>query len=233
MPKNPDSMDKLYEYLENIHKSEYIYLSPSTFREFICHKFCGGCCTRFTLDYVVGSERYNNFLKQYPELISKFSIRQYKGIEVLTYKPTHSNYHCEFLFGKEALCSIHKVNPFTCNFEPIKVVSDANYTRKNISHTKIIRKKFGRGWNMLRVDNERGAFCEIEDDTRLSYSELEEFIVLLDELNYYYSLFFGSKDSRIDSIINLLIDSFYDILSIKSTNNILKDGVWFPETPKL
>lgn len=150
-----DSINKIKDYFKAASNEELI-LSPMFFRDFSCPSHCGGCCPKFTLDYFEG-ERWENFKQNYPHLVHKFELREVNGAKIYTnFQKENKSLKCEFLNLENGRCGIHKSNPFSCEFELNKFVVKQN-------KTYLMNKLFGRGWNMLRIDGERGALCKMKD----------------------------------------------------------------------
>ena len=69
----------------------------------------------------------------------------------------HDQPNCKHLIKSNGRCGIHEVNPFSCDFELMRFSKFSDIDRNNQFTTRL----FGRGWAMLRVDQDRGALCEI------------------------------------------------------------------------
>jgi len=166
-----DSVDKIVSvYLAAVCKEEFTYrnirygprplsVSPLLFRGFTCPPRCGGCCPRFSLDYLPAEEH------PYPLTRRSVSVN---GREVEFWSDLqrdHSDYHCRNLDPATGRCGIYERRPFSCDFELIRFIhrqQDAILTQK----------LFGRGWAMLRVDGERRALCEMTPATAWTTSEV-------------------------------------------------------------
>ena len=112
---------------------------------------CGGCCPRFSLDYLPLEQKPDNTQERIVEFnYKKFSI--YSDMQL-----DHNNKKCRNLNMENARCNIHTVRPFSCDFELIRFLISGNHEkRKNI----LTQKLFGRGWMMQRIDGERGLFVK-------------------------------------------------------------------------
>lgn len=186
-----DSVQKILGYLENASKN--IMLSKLFFRDYTCPSGCGGCCPRFSLDYFEGSERWEKFKELYPEHVDKFTSREVDGVTVWSdLQEDHNNHYCKHLNLKDGRCGIHKSNPFTCEFELIKISYNKLYER-----SLLINKLFGRGWAYRRTDGGKGAKCEM---LPFNYDKLKRDLKLLEELKSIEDLF-GTK-----SKLSLVID---------------------------
>lgn len=162
-----NSVDKVFErYIAAVCLEPFTYkgkrfqpktvrVSPQIFRGFICHKFCGGCCSqRFTLDWLPFEPR--------PEgqpVKEKMVIVNDKEYQTFSYdQGDHSMPYCRNLSQETGYCGIHGVHPFSCDFELIRFISGDKLPVHRLNH-----QKFGRGWAMKRIDGERGALCEFTE----------------------------------------------------------------------
>lgn len=173
-----DSLNKINDYIEASNNEELI-LSPMFFRDYSCPSHCGGCCPKFSLDYFEG-ERWEKFKETYPHLIHKFTPREVNGATVYTnYQNDNPDSKCEFLNKEDGRCGIHKSNPFSCEFELNKFVVKGK-------KTYLMNKLFGRGWNMMRIDGNRGALCEMKPFNLKKYlRDVELLKELLDIIDKY------------------------------------------------
>jgi Fe-S-cluster containining protein len=113
---------------------------------------CGGCCPRFSLDYLPTEPKPNNTSAR----IVEFNYKEFTIYSDM--QKDHSNKKCRNLRMDDGRCNIHTVRPFSCDFELIRFLISSNpEKRKNV----LTQKLFGRGWMMQRVDGERGALCEM------------------------------------------------------------------------
>lgn len=155
-----DSVDKIFQtYFAGITREPFVYkgtiydpkdvtVSPKIFRGYTCPPVCGGCCPRFSLDYLP--------FEQMPEGVSPRRVLvNGSEYEVFSDMQKESKDHfCGRLDKQTGRCTIHGKHPFSCDFELIRFMHSE-------SSVTIIQKLFGRGWNMLRVDGDRGALCEM------------------------------------------------------------------------
>ena len=170
-----DSLEKIKMYLE-LCCTEKITISPLFYRDYTCPSHCGGCCPKFSLVYFEG-ERWEKFKKTYPDYSATFEKRELDN-GVIIFEDTqkdNENHHCKNLNMENGRCQIHEANPFSCEFELLKV-------RKVKDSISIINKLFGRGWQLKRIDGERGAMCEMKG---FSYEKFLRDLCLLKELNEY------------------------------------------------
>jgi hypothetical protein len=117
-----DSIEKVEQYLKELDKPLLIVL-PSFFQKYKCPHDCGGCCGKFSKDFL--EKEFYQFAKLYPEQASLFEKRQTDNeLTVYTFQEKVDSTNtkreiCEF-FAK-GRCSIHRLNPFSCSFELNKV----------------------------------------------------------------------------------------------------------------
>lgn len=165
-----DTMDKIVEtYFRSVSIEPFTYknreynpvtlrVSQDIIRGIVCPENCAGCCTKFSLDY-----------------ISNPSIERCKERSILFNNEEHIIYsdlqqgnnsnRCQHVM-KNGRCDIHGEHPFSCDFELLRFsVSEKNKT------AYLTTRLYGRGWNMLRIDEKRGALCEI---TKASLKEIPE-----------------------------------------------------------
>lgn len=160
MPKR-DSVDKVVtSYFACLTREPFTYkgvdytpkplhVSPLLLRGFTCPPGCGGCCPRFSLDYIPSEERPTNTVKR---------IVEFNGHDLPLYsdlQEDHDDHHCRNLNKENGRCGIYLVRPFSCDFELIRCLHFADDSHPNT----ITQKLFGRGHAMLRIDDKRGALC--------------------------------------------------------------------------
>lgn len=173
--KHVDSITKILSYLKKSRHSKFV-LSRLFFRDYTCPSGCGGCCQKFSLDYFEG-ERWELFKKTYPHLVSSFEKRTVQGATVFTdWQKENESHYCKHLDLSNGRCKIHDASPFTCEFELIKFLGSEK------SGTRLIKRLYGRGWNLTRVDGQKGALCEM---IPFNPSKIERDLHLLRELSGY------------------------------------------------
>lgn len=190
MVKYYDSVEKIRNQLLLLAKE--VQLSPKFFRSYQCTKKCCACCPKFSLDYFEGP-RWEGFKARYPDKLKFFQKRVLNGVQIYSdFQEDNKNYFCRFLDLTTGKCTIQDYKPFSCNFEIIKI-------SKLKGGGILIKKKFSRGWNLKRLNGQKGAQCKI---LPFNYSEFLEDLNLLRELNVI-STQFGIK-TKLPSIINFL-----------------------------
>jgi len=184
-----DSFDKIVDsYFSVVTKQAFTYkgkmympkplmVSPLLFRGFECPEKCGACCLKFSLDYL-------------PTSILPYEMPPRKiifnGRRVLLYsdlQKENTGHQCKHL-KKDGRCGIHKKHPFSCDFELIRTLSFASTTHPNL----ITQKLYGRGWNMLRIDGERGALCTMTAPDLESISEVIRKLKMLENWCNHFKL---------------------------------------------
>jgi len=173
MPRYINSTDKIvFSYFAAICKEEFTYegkliipkplqVSPLIFRDYTCPSHCGGCCPRFSLEYLP-SEPCPDIATIIPHYVS---INDRKILLYHDAQTDHKDHHCKFLDKESGRCDIHPRRPFHCDFELIRVFIGKKQNR-------LTQQMFGRGWQFLRIDNNRGCLCKITGVTPRSVDEV-------------------------------------------------------------
>lgn len=161
-----DSLDKIvtsyfatfttqeFEWRGKTYCPRDLWVSPGIVRGFTCPAGCGGCCPRFSLDYIPNADE--PLPQSYP---LKRRLVEFDGREVEVFsdmQDDHNGLKCKNLNHESGRCGIHGFQPFSCDFELLRSITFSASDRTNIT-----QKLFGRGWAMMRVDGERGALCEM------------------------------------------------------------------------
>jgi hypothetical protein len=214
-----DSVDKIVSsYFAVLANTSFVYkqkqylpkplkISSLLLRDYTCPVNCGGCCPRFSLDYLPS----NNNLP-YP---LKRRVIEFDGHDVSILsdmQEDHKNHHCRNLEMSDGRCKIHKKRPFSCDFELIRpsIFEDKN------TPNMITSRLFGRGWNMLRIDGKRGALCVM---TPITDASIEDVIRKIKILNEWCS-HFGLADNKCNSILRW-IDSIRSFVKFYSIPHII------------
>jgi hypothetical protein len=171
-----DSLDKIigtyfaavcaapFEYKGTVYKPHPLRVSPLIFRGFTCPAKCGGCCPRFSLDYLPSELKPDG-----AQLSERFVTVNGKRFAVHSdLQRDHSDYYCRNLLMRSGRCGVHGRQPFSCDFELIRFMESNFEDKPNVMSQKL----FGRGWNMLRIDGERGALCEMTPPDAFTTSEV-------------------------------------------------------------
>lgn len=123
-------------------------VSTGVVRGYTCPAGCGGCCPRFTLDYLPSEPQ------PYPmgERAVEFDGRTVRIVSDT--QDEHRNARCRNLLS-DGRCAVHGRQPFTCDFELIRVM----HSSPGVAH--ITQRLFSRGALMNRTDGGKGAKCTI------------------------------------------------------------------------
>ena len=132
-----------------------LYVSPGIVRGYTCPAKCGGCCPRFSLDYIAPDGVPEGEKHPLTMRVVAFNGRQ---VEVWSdMQKDHKNLKCRNLNLGTGLCNIHGFQPFSCDFELLRSIM-----KQRVEFTQ---KLYGRGHDMMRVDGIRGALCEMTPST--------------------------------------------------------------------
>jgi len=195
MPRYTDSLDKIIlTYFAGITKEPFTYklsevkpmpvfVKPALFKTLECFSNCAACCPMFTLDYLPDEKKPETAVER---------IIQFQGKKIPIYtdfQKLNDGYHCHFV-SDLGLCNIHKMNPFSCDFETIR------FMKFQVGHWNITNKLFGRAWNMKRIDGDRGAVCKLSNITYKAKPEILRKFQRLKSWTDHFQL-----DTHIDRII--------------------------------
>lgn len=187
-----DSVDKIITaYFAGVTRQEFWYknklyspkpliVSPLLFRGFTCPERCGACCPKFSLDYLS--------IDPHP-FSSNHELRNimFNGESISIISDTqnyHNNYFCKHLNIHSGRCLIHGRQPFSCDFELIRFIISSAPDKPNM----LISKLFGRKWNMLNVEGERGTKCEMTPITKESVCEVKRKLIRLRDWCNHFKL---------------------------------------------
>lgn len=139
----------------HVYLPKSLHVSPLIFRHYTCPPQCGACCPRFELVYLPIDPRPPD------RHIAEVEV-EVDGKTRLLYVDTQSDntdHFCRNLIKETGRCGIHGFQPFSCDFELLRVLQFAD-------HHLLVQKLFGRAWNMLNVLGSRGTSCEMipQDD---------------------------------------------------------------------
>ncbi len=225
MSKYSDSVGKIKIYFSEIDK-EILHFSPLFLRTLKCPKFCGACCTKFSLDYLKDSNRWRNFVREYPEKVQFFEERKIDNAVYMSYTQAESNsFYCNFLNKENGLCTVHNSNPFHCEFEIIKLKGQNEFDIPSDRIIQVSKKLFTEGDTFRQVDGTIGAKCEIEDFTPESF---KRDIEMLKELQEHYLQHNLVKNIKLETLINHLETDYEP--STKEDLFIIEDSIVSKET---
>jgi hypothetical protein len=187
MPSFVDSVDKIVTtYFSSVTLTTFTYkgitytpkpltVSPLVLRGFTCPMKCGGCCPRFSLDYLPSEQRPPG---------TTLRIISFDTISVEIYsdmQDDHDDHFCRNLNRQDGRCGIYLVRPFSCDFELIRFF-------KSDDSNRLSQQLFGRGWNFLRVDGDRGALCTMTPPDQSTISETIRKLNRLEEWAQHFGI---------------------------------------------
>jgi Fe-S-cluster containining protein len=199
-----DSVDKIvivylasvcsepFRYKGVLYKPKPLTVSPLIFRGFTCPQRCGGCCPRFTLDYLPSEAAPYELEEREIDINGRVvSIRS-------DTQKLNRDHRCRNLDKQTGRCLIYGRHPFSCDFELIRFISHKD-------QAYITQKLFARGWAMKRVDGGRGALCEM---LPADSSTVAEVIRKLERLKQW-AVHFGIE-THLDEIMAWVKDGPWD-----------------------
>ena len=160
-----DSVTKIASYMHVVAKVPFEYrrktyrphpavdVCPSVFRTSSCPARCGGCCSSpWSLDFLPAEPH------PYPlvERIVVFNGRKISLMSDVQEEATRRAEPCRNLDRLNGWCAVHDCVPLSCDMPMVML-----YASHVGGPSTISMRPFGRGWNMPRVDGERGALCQI------------------------------------------------------------------------
>lgn len=169
-----DSVEKIIDrYFSAVTTEDFTYnnkeykvyplkVSPGIFtHQMTCVANCGACCFRFSLDWL--PEEFKDLSEIQKEHITPRPVEFNQKMFSVFSDMQHDNtdHYCRNLRKSNGRCGIHGSHPFSCDFELLRFKSsiDKNGKKENwLGHTP-----FGRGWNLTKIDGEKGAICEWYD----------------------------------------------------------------------
>jgi len=217
-----DSLDKIvtsyfatltnqeFEWRGKTYGPRVLHVSPGIVRGFTCPMGCGGCCPRFSLDYIA-----KDGIPQGHGLTLRKVDFDGRKINVWSdMQKGHENPKCRHLNFDDGRCGIHGFQPFSCDFELLR-----SLTFEEGNKSIMTQKLFGRGWAMMRVDGARGALCEM---TRADAGSVADVDRRLKRLTTWMT-HFGLDPVRVTTIRNRLneIATSGKGFVIDDTNNLL------------
>lgn len=155
-----DSIDKIviqyfgavtaqpFEYRGERYDVPRLTVSPGLLRGYTCPAGCGGCCPRFSLDYLPTEVHPGT------AVLRTVEFNGYAVPIMSDLQDDHTSDRCRNLNPADGRCNIHSYRPFSCDFELIRFMA-----RPGTAHMS--QRLFSRGWNMKRTDGGRGAKCEM------------------------------------------------------------------------
>ena len=182
-----DSIDKVvYSYFANISRDRFVYkgkefeprlltVSPLLLRDYTCPEFCGGCCFRFSLDYLPSEPK--------PESVAP-RVVSFNSHDVVIYSDLqvdHVDHFCRQLNKTNGRCNIYPVRPFTCDFELIRFFASQEKAR-------LSQQLYGRGWAFTQISGAKGAMCEMLPADTKSKQEVHRKLLRLQEWATHFGI---------------------------------------------
>ena len=155
-----------------------LYVSPGIVRGYTCPAMCGGCCPRFSLDYIAPDGVPEGEKHPLTMRVVAFNGRQ---VEVWSdMQKDHKDLKCRNLNLGTGLCNIHGFQPFSCDFELLRSIM-----KQRVEFTQ---KLYGRGHDMMRVDGIRGALCEMTPSTPEKVADVDRRLARLETWMTHFGL---------------------------------------------
>lgn len=199
-----DSLDKIitryiatvarvsFEYGGKVYVPKILKVSHLLLRDYTCPPQCGGCCFRFTLDYLPDEKRPKEGMKQRIIQVNKMDFVIWTDGQ-----EENEGKRCKYL-QSDGRCGTYLVRPFTCDFELIRTLQNEEVVgRPNV----LTQKLFGRGWSYERTDGGKGAKCEMLPITTKSTKEVVRKLLRLMEWSDYFEI-----DTWLPDIIDIIRD---------------------------
>jgi len=197
---------KPFTYKGKLYEPFPIRISADLARGYTCPAGCGGCCSAWTIDWLPneGNSGWETVEQRYIE----FNDKKYLIYSDLN---DHDDRFCRYLRKEDGRCLTHKNRPMSCDMELTRFIQFVNRTVK----FNITTKSYGRGWNMLRIDGERGAKCEILPVTDEHIQDTIRKFKRLKDWENYFEMGFSKTDVIIDHLEKrptevLIIDNNYN-----------------------
>jgi Fe-S-cluster containining protein len=162
-----DSIDKIvtsyfatltaepFQYKGKEYLPRDVFVRPGIVRGYTCPPMCGGCCPRFSLDYIE-PDGVPIVGEQHP-LTPRMVEFNGRHVEVWSDKQDdHKNPKCRNLNWDNGRCGIHGNQPFSCDFELLRSFTSEKGNRSDFS-----QQLYGRGSQMKRIDGKPGALCKM------------------------------------------------------------------------
>jgi Fe-S-cluster containining protein len=167
--------DQGFNYQSRKFEPKPLLVSPFLFRSFSCPENCGGCCPKFSLDYL-------HPVKSLPDVNLRTVEFNGKLIEVYSDNQEETEGHfCKFLDLTNGRCKIYERRPFSCDFELVRFVMK---DERNI----LTQKKFARGWAMTRVDGNKGALCDLNPPSINQVKEVIRKLIMLEQWAKHFGI---------------------------------------------
>lgn len=190
-----------------------IKVSSNLLKGFSCLENCGACCRDFTLDFIA-NEPHPYELQNREVLFNGRPLKIYSDLNDENKTDKHGKIRCKHLNIENGRCGIHMKHPLSCDFELLRFLTFKDPMPNRLSH-----QLFGRGWNMQRIDGERGALCSMKERTEEDRLDTLRKLNRLKQWTDYFSL-----DTVLPSIIEwvriLPLDSDETLYIQHNCNNL-------------
>lgn len=182
-----DSVDKIVtSYFSTVTAEPFTYrdvrypvpelvVSPLLLRGYTCPIGCGGCCPKFSLDYLP-TERKPPGVTARTVMFNGHPVTVYSDMQL-----GNRGDRCRNL-QVDGRCGIYLVRPFSCDFELIRMMPTGERARR------LSQQLFSRGWNMKRTDGGRGAKCEMTPPDEYTVSEVLRKLTRLEDWARHFGL---------------------------------------------
>lgn len=180
--QNPNSFDRIVSYFRALAREPFEYrgklfepyskliVTPSAFRSYSCPERCGACCMRCTLVFWTKPTNISTeleFLNVNGRALPFFVDRQQDVVGEMMGK-------CRHLALETGRCGIYEQRPLPCRLELFKF---AHFTKRKVAYARVTRP--GRAWQLLRIDGQRGAHCQIAPyDPEVTKTHIRDLVIL-------------------------------------------------------
>lgn len=199
MTRYRNSLDKIIEnYIAAMVPNSFSYegrtieakplrVSPGIFSGYTCPAGCGACCPRFSLEYLPSEAlpRWSDGFEEYETTIDGRSVKFVHDTQI-----DHADHFCRYLVKKTGRCGTHDRRPMHCDFELLRV-------SRFDDHYELNQRLYGRAWNMLKIDAERGAQCEMLNFTEQWRQDILRRLLRLESWIEHI----GFKEHRVSSVL--------------------------------
>lgn len=158
-----------------------VHVGAGIVRGYTCPAMCGGCCPRFSLDYIAPDGVPEGEKHPLTMRVVAFNGRQ---VEVWSdMQKDHKNPKCRNLNLGTGLCNIHGFQPFSCDFELLRSFRFKESDRSNFN-----QMLYTRGEKMMRVDGIRGALCYMTPPSAKAIADVDRRLSRLETWMTHFGL---------------------------------------------
>ena len=198
--QNPNSLDRIVSYFKACCTSPFMYrgkeiqpykqlkINQLALRSYDCPEECGACCMRCSLVWFTPPENLPHIEK------TRIQIGHAFRDVWIDYQMDHNSHFCRYLDPVSGRCTIYEERPFACQLELFKFM---HYVSRGTAYARVTLP--GRGWNLTKVDGERGALCTIN---KHDPAQTKDIIQLLHQLAKFMQMFGIAND--IEQMTNFL-----------------------------